>query len=124
MTKNIEKVGRVGVLMGGTSSERDISLKSGGAILKALEQEKFNCVSLDLKSSDEDEIKQLLEEANLQMAFIALHGKCGEDGFVQKILEELKIPYTGSNVKANQRAFDKTLTQHILKKKWNKCCPF
>ena len=107
-------LGRVGVLMGGYSSERPISLKSGTAVFEALKQSGCQVSALDITAEDENEISQLIGQAKIDVAFIALHGRLGEDGTIQAILEHLKIPYTGSGVKASQLALNKSLAQQIF----------
>lgn len=92
---------KVGVLAGGFSSEREISLKSGKAVFDALSSSGLNVVFVDVKGPD-------IEEAvDIDVAFIALHGRFGEDGTVQKILSERRIPYTGSGPEASRVALDK-----------------
>ena len=112
----VSRFGRIGVLMGGPSSEREISLKSGKAIYQALQECGCQVSPIDIPSADPDEIASLIREAAIQVAFIALHGRLGEDGTIQKILEDLNIPYIGSGVKASQIAINKVLTQELLKK--------
>jgi len=102
---------KVGVLFGGTSSERDVSLRSGAAILQALKSRGHNAVGIDV--SDETLEKQLRAEG-IEAVFIALHGRFGEDGRVQEICESLKIPYTGSGVRASRIAIDKIRTKEVL----------
>ncbi|HKI60744.1 MAG TPA: D-alanine--D-alanine ligase [Mariprofundaceae bacterium] len=102
--------GRVGVLMGGTSSEREISLRSGNAVLKALLGRGIDAVGIDLT----DNWPSRIREANIQTAFIALHGTLGEDGCVQGLLEIMRIPYTGSGVTASALCMDKQLCKQVL----------
>lgn len=106
--------GTIGVLMGGYSSEREISLRSGGAVADALAQEGYRVKILDILSDDVPRIIRQIQETPLDIAFIALHGRLGEDGVIQGILENLDIPYTGSGVRASQMAFNKILTQKAL----------
>ena len=101
---------RVGVLMGGISKEREISLLTGEAIYKALLNLGYNVIKLDLK---EDIVRSILE-ANIDVAFIALHGRFGEDGTVQSLLELLRIPYTGSSPLASAMSMNKIITKKIL----------
>jgi len=101
---------RVGVLMGGISSERDISLQSGSAVLKALLDKDVNAFGMDLNVGW---IEQL-SEAPMDVAFIVLHGRWGEDGCVQGLLEILQIPYTGSGVMASALCMHKQLCKAIL----------
>ncbi len=111
------QLGRIGVLMGGYSSEREISLKSGNAIIKALKEAGCDVHPIDITCRRENEIANLIKEAKIDVAFIALHGCLGEDGTIQTILENLSIPYSGSGVKASQLAINKITTQAILKQK-------
>ena len=100
--------------MGGYSSEREISLRSGQAVADALSQEGHRVLPLDITTDDPAKITQQIQATPLDVAFIALHGRLGEDGVIQGILEKLEIPYTGSGVKASQLAFNKILTQKAL----------
>lgn len=104
--------GKIGVLAGGPSNERQISLKSGRAVYDALIAEKLDAVFLDVTG----DIASLLEKEKIGVAFIALHGKFGEDGQVQNILEGLRIPYTGSGVEASRLALDKIASRQIFMK--------
>ncbi|MDX8407811.1 MAG: D-alanine--D-alanine ligase [Mariprofundaceae bacterium] len=104
--------GRVGVLMGGTSSEREISLRSGAAVLKALLKTGVDAVGIDLT----DQWPARIREANIQTAFIALHGTLGEDGCIQGMLEIMRIPYTGSGVTASALCMHKQLCKQVLDK--------
>jgi len=103
---------RVGVLMGGISSERDISLKSGRAVLEALLARDVAAFGVDL---NEDWVAQLRATA-MDVAVIALHGRWGEDGCVQGLLEIMQIPYTGSGVMASALCMHKRLCKVILEK--------
>ena len=96
---------KVAVLMGGFSSERDISLKSGQSIWKALQRKNINAVLFDPKFRP---LTQLVDE-KITRVFIALHGTFGEDGHVQGILEYLGIPFTGSGLASSALAMDKIL---------------
>jgi D-alanine-D-alanine ligase len=95
--------GRIGVLAGGPSSEREISLRSGQAVHKALIQEGLDAFFVDVR----DNIYDIIKSNKMDVAFIALHGKFGEDGTVQRILESAGIRYTGSGPNASQKALDK-----------------
>ncbi len=108
----MNKLGRIGVLMGGPSSEREISLKSGKAVYRALKEQGLDVVALDIGNNPTKEIKQ----AKISCAFIALHGKFGEDGTIQRILESLHIPYTGSGIIASKLCLDKVASRRILKR--------
>ncbi len=107
--------GTIGVLMGGYSSEREISLRSGQAVADALSHEGYRVIPMDITTDDTTKIIQQIQAEPLDIAFIALHGKLGEDGIIQGILEKLEISYTGSGVRASQMAFNKILTQKALK---------
>jgi D-alanine-D-alanine ligase len=97
--------------MGGISREREISLKTGAAILKALREGGYNAVGIDVSL---DIVQQLVEE-RIDAAFIALHGRWGEDGTVQGLLELLQIPYTGSGVLASALAMNKIKAKEIFR---------
>jgi D-alanine-D-alanine ligase len=100
---------RVGVLAGGPSSERDISLKSGEAVSKALVNVGLDhVVFLDV---NEEDFEDILKESKVDLAFIALHGRFGEDGTVQRALEEMRVPYTGSGPESSALALDKLLSR-------------
>ena len=101
---------RVGVLMGGTSAEREISLKSGQAVLRALQAADINAVGIDLT----DDWAGQLRTAAIDRAFVALHGTLGEDGCIQGLLETMRIPYTGSGVTASALCMDKGLCKQVL----------
>jgi D-alanine-D-alanine ligase len=101
---------QVGVLMGGLSAEREVSLESGGAVLQALLERGYRAVGLDV---DISLCRQLLEE-QVAVAFIALHGRYGEDGCVQGLLEAMQIPYTGSGVLASAAAMDKLCAKRLM----------
>jgi len=102
--------GKAGVLMGGVSSERNISLKSGRAVLEALLTKNVNATGIDLNG---DWIEQI-RKADMDVAVIALHGRWGEDGCVQGLLEILGIPYTGSGVSASALCMHKRLCKAVL----------
>lgn len=106
--------GRVGVLMGGPSSEKEISLKSGNAVLSALRDKGINAVAVEIKNDDFKQNLRMLKKQSLDCAFIALHGYFGEDGQIQAILERIKIPYTGSRVKASRLAMDKIASLQVF----------
>ena len=100
------------VLMGGLSGERKISFLSGKTCSKALKKKGYKVITLDAKGYFVEELKKLKPK----IVFNALHGKYGEDGFVQSILESLRIPYTHSGVLASSLAMDKELSRQIFKK--------
>jgi D-alanine-D-alanine ligase len=100
----------VGVLMGGTSAERDISLKSGKAIFQALQGSGYNVVTIDVGH----DICSVLEKERVDIAFLALHGGQGENGSIQGMLEVLRIPYTGSGVLSSALAMNKEASKKIF----------
>jgi len=107
----IKKLGRVAVLMGGWSAERPVSLQSGQAVLDALLRQGVNAFAIDVSK---ETILQDLSNESIDRVFIALHGKGGEDGVIQSILEVLALPYTGSGVAASALAMDKLRTKQVL----------
>ena len=98
--------------MGGWSSERPISLKSGSAVVIGLKEAGCDAIPLDLK--DSMTVREEIERAGLDVAFIALHGHFGEDGGIQTLLDKLGIPYTGSSAEASRRAMDKVSFRKIV----------
>jgi len=106
--------GRIGVLMGGSSSEREISLKSGKAVYDSLKELNLDVVALDIKTEDVKENIRLIRAQKIDCAFLTLHGRFGEDGQIQEILDNLKIPYTGSGRLASRLAMDKAASRKIL----------
>lgn len=106
------RIGRVGVLAGGPSNEREISLRSGRAVHAGLVSKGLDAVLLDVRN----DLQDVLKDNRIDVAFIALHGRFGEDGTVQKILEDMKIPYTGSRAKASKTALDKALTKAVFER--------
>ncbi len=106
----VTKKDRVGVLLGGLSSEKGISMLSGDAVYRALAGLGYDVVKVEV---DRD-LPLKLRELRIEVAFNALHGRFGEDGCVQGVLEIMGIPYTGSGVSASATAMDKVLTKHIL----------
>ena len=109
MTVDVKKLGKVAVLMGGPSAEREISLLSGNGVLAALREKGIDAHAFDPAV---DSLFDLPRE-KFARVFIALHGRFGEDGTVQGVLETLKIPYTGSGVMASALAMDKWRTKLI-----------
>ncbi len=109
MTNDVKKLGKVAVLMGGPSSEREISLLSGNGVLAALKERGVDAYAFDPAVHS---IFDLPKE-KFDRVFIALHGRFGEDGTVQGVLETLKIPYTGSGVMASALAMDKWRTKLV-----------
>src|SRR5512139_3176343 len=101
---------RVGVLMGGLSREREISLKTGKAVLKALVDKGYNAYPIDVGP----DIAEVLFKEKIECAFVALHGRYGEDGAVQGLLELMGIPYTGSGVLASALAMNKIFAKQVF----------
>jgi D-alanine-D-alanine ligase len=101
--------GKVAVLMGGMSAEREISFMSGNGVLAALRNRGVDAHAFDPAERDLSDLKK----EGFQRCFIALHGRFGEDGTVQGALELLGIPYTGSGVMASGIAIDKTMTKRV-----------
>lgn len=102
---------RIAVLLGGMSSERVISLKTGHAIFGALKRRGFDVVEIDVGP----DVAEQLRRERIEVAFMALHGAFGEDGCMQGLLEVMGIPYTGSGVMASAVAMDKRITKELLK---------
>ena len=102
-------LGRVAVLYGGVSAEREISIRSGEGVLAALQRCNVDAFGFD---TGQRSISALLDE-KVDRVFIALHGRYGEDGTVQGALELFGIPYTGSGVMASGLAIDKPMTKRI-----------
>ena len=105
----VEALGKVAVLMGGTSAEREISLLSGNGVLAALRSQGVDAQAFDPAERDLVELRR----EGYARCFIALHGRHGEDGTVQGALELLGIPYTGSGVMASAIAMDKVMTKRV-----------
>src|ERR671937_1185530 len=103
-------MGRIGLLKGGSSLERQVSLRSAARVQDALERLGHDVLPIDVGA---DLVERLRSEAP-DAAFVALHGVGGEDGTVQELLEILGIPYTGSGVLACMRSMDKVLAKHLL----------
>ena len=107
----VSNFGKVAVLMGGTSNERDISLESGEAVLAALLRKGVAAEAIDPKTSNLEQLK------NFNRAFICLHGKDGEDGKIQNFLEGIKVPYSGSGILSSSIGMDKFKSKKIWKSK-------
>jgi D-alanine-D-alanine ligase len=101
---------RVALLKGGSSLERQVSLRSAARVHDALVELGHDVVSIDVDAG----LVERLRESSADLAFVALHGRGGEDGTVQEILEIVGMPYTGSGVAACIRTMDKVLTKHLL----------
>ena len=109
VTIDPKAMGKVAVLMGGFSAEREISLMSGGGVLQALLSQGVDAQAFDPAERDLGELKR----EGFDRVFINLHGRFGEDGTVQGALELMGIPYTGSGVLASSVAMDKIMTKRI-----------
>ena len=109
MTRPVTQFGKVAVLMGGASAEREISLMSGAGVLQALRVSGVDAHPFDPAERDLTELRR----EGFARCFIALHGRFGEDGTVQGALELLGIPYTGSGVMASSIAIDKVMTKRV-----------
>jgi D-alanine-D-alanine ligase len=109
MGQNHSNLGKVAVLMGGVSAEREVSLMSGSGVLKALLSKGVDAHAFDPSERPLDDLKR----EGFARCFIALHGRFGEDGTVQGALELLGIPYTGSGVMASAISMDKVMTKRI-----------
>ena len=107
---NNKKFGKVAVLFGGNSNEREISISSGKSVLKSLKKSNIDVIGIDPNSDNLDQLKQF------DRVFICLHGKDGEDGKIQKHLDNLKIPYTGNGALASSICMNK----YLAKKQWIK----
>ncbi len=110
MTKGQVTTKRIGVLMGGFSSERDVSVRSGLAIYQALQELGYNSVLIDVGK----DIVNVLKKEKVRLAFLALHGGAGENGAIQGMLEVLDVPYTGSGVLASALAMDKEASKKVF----------
>jgi len=107
---DMQRFGRTGVLMGGRSGERAVSLRSGAAVLEALQAAGIDAVGIDLQQDWAAQIR----DAAIDTACVALHGTLGEDGCVQGLLEIMGIPYTGSHVMASALCMNKRLCKQVL----------
>lgn len=110
MTIRELKTKRIGVIMGGWSSEREISLRSGENVYQSLKRQGFNVIKININRNFANQIIN----AKIDIAFVILHGKPGEDGTIQGFLELLGIPYTGSDVVASAIGMDKIITKRLF----------
>ena len=101
---------KIAVMMGGLSREREISLKTGKAILRALTEKGYHAISIDVGP----DIADVLMKEKIESVFLALHGRFGEDGTVQGMLELMRIPYTGSGVLASALALHKIMAKKVF----------
>lgn len=105
---------RVGVLMGGMSGEREVSLRTGAGVASALEERGYDVARI-VFGPETRGVDQLIRAAQIDTAFLALHGRGGEDGCIQGLLELLGIPYTGSSVLASALAMDKLKSKELFR---------
>ncbi|MDE3017582.1 MAG: D-alanine--D-alanine ligase [Nitrospirota bacterium] len=110
MTKKLLTKARIGVLMGGQSSEREVSLRTGQAAHRALLRLGYDAVAIDVTES----LVQQLRAKRVGLVFLALHGPGGEDGTIQGLLESIGMPYTGSGVRASAIGMHKVATKALL----------
>ncbi len=121
MTNEEIKKKKIAVLMGGLSKEREISFKSGKAVLRALRESGYeNVFEIDAGY----DLAEKLTREKAEIAFIALHGRYGEDGTVQGLLEYLKIPYTGSGVLGSAVSMDKAMSKRIFENEGIPSAPY
>ena len=108
----MSKLLKVGVIRGGVSTEREVSMNTGNEIIKYLNRNKYEV--FDVVINSEREVFEKLENLNLDFVYIALHGMFGEDGRIQAILESLGIAYSGPGVMSSALCMDKELTKKIV----------
>ena len=108
-----EQFGKVAVLMGGQSAEREVSLKSGSAVLQSLQRQGIDAHAIDF----DQQTLRMLQDEQFERVFIVLHGRGGEDGTIQGALDSIGLPYTGSGVLGSALAMDKLRTKQI----WHSC---
>jgi D-alanine-D-alanine ligase len=111
--ENAKMTARIGVVMGGSSGEREVSLRSGKAVVDALKSRGHEVVSIVLGPTAD--VASTLRKAKIDVAFLALHGRLGEDGCVQGVCELYGIPYTGSSVLASALAMDKAKAKELFR---------
>lgn len=104
---------KIGVIMGGTSSEREVSLLTGKEIMENLNKDKYQVIQMVINSRKE--LIEKIQQENIDFAFIALHGKFGEDGSAQAILEGLNVPYSGSGILASSLCMNKDISKRLMK---------
>jgi D-alanine--D-alanine ligase len=107
---------KIGVIMGGLSSERNVSMKSGAAVLDALRRAGLHAVALDVCDETEEGIRCLISEHAVDIVFVAMHGGFGEGGPLQHILDKIRVPYTGPRETASRLAMDKIVARRFFKK--------
>jgi D-alanine-D-alanine ligase len=102
---------KIGVLYGGLSSEREISIKSGKAVLNALKKMSLRAIGIDVNRN----VAEKINKKNIDIAYIALHGPMGEDGAIQGMLEIMGIPYTGCGIFASSVSMDKDISKKLFR---------
>jgi D-alanine-D-alanine ligase len=102
---------KIGVLVGGLSSEREVSLASGAAVMRALGEKGYHPVAVDVGR----DVAEHIRRHGIEAAFIALHGRFGEDGAIQGLLEVMGIPYTGSGILASALGMNKTVSKQVFR---------
>ena len=107
MTELHHRYKHVAVLKGGPSSEREVSLRSGSAVARGLRDAGYEVTEVDIQ-------RTLNLPGTVEAVFIALHGEFGEDGQIQTLLEERRIPYTGSSPQSSRTSFDKRLSKDVF----------
>ncbi len=120
MTKEELKSKKIGVLMGGLSEEREVSLKSGAAVHEALVSKGYKAAAIDVGR----DISRVLDRDPIDVAFVALHGRYGEDGTIQGLLELMGVPYTGSGVLASALALHKIYAKATFQAAGLKVAPY
>ena len=113
---NLLKNKRIGVLGGGVSGEKEISLLSAKGVFQVLQSKGLDAVYIDISDTSHNKIRDQINSCNLDLVFIALHGKFGEDGGIQRVLEDLNIPYTGSRPLSSLVSMDKVLSKRVFLK--------
>lgn len=104
---------KVGVIMGGVSSEKQVSIMTGEEMIAHLDKSKYEVVAIKL---NEDNTSELMEKVrDIDIALLALHGKFGEDGTIQGVLETMGVPYTGSGILSSSICMDKNISKKILR---------
>ncbi len=103
---------RVGVIMGGASSEREISLLTGKEMIENLNKDKYEIIKIEINSRKE--LIEKVQKEKIDFALLALHGKFGEDGGAQAVLESLNVPYSGSGMAASSLCMDKDISKRLM----------
>jgi D-alanine-D-alanine ligase len=120
MTREELKSKKIGVLYGGLSAEREVSLKSGTAVCESLLSQGYDAMAIDVDRN----LARKLADAGIEIAFVALHGRYGEDGAVQGLLELMGVPYTGSGVLASALAMNKIFAKAAFQAAGLKVAPY